>query len=518
MKKALVIANMLFASSTVFGMFNNPDDQSTSSGSRKRNISQIGSEESSSRKRICKNSEDSNCSLQKDLLSFINSKNQATELILWAAKSNQQGIIDYLIENNVDVNSTINGQNSLYQAVFNKNLELADHLILNGAKFNENDKENLLFNAIYANNLENVKYLIGKGVNIGYKSGCESFLDRAVSKKYFDIAKYLIENGAEVSRLPKSQVLSIAMEDNDLDFIKHLISSNYVSVNYMDTNKRTLLHNAVISNKFDIVKYLVNVKGININAQDNNSYTPLLYAAEKKQTNMAKFLIKKLVEEDNTGNALNITGGRFQKTPLYEASSNGSLDIVKLLVRKGADFNKGASNDISPTEIAILNDHIDIVKYLIEHGVNVNETDSNGMSLLSLAIVTNSENSVDLVNYLIEKGAKINRQSIDGWTPLHEAVQAGNKEIVQILLDHDAFVNAADTNGWTPLHEASQNGNLGISKLLADNGADAYASCSNKSTPASIASNKRFADIVKYLSSDLQYYRFTSNRLAVHNK
>lgn len=517
MKKAVVFASLAIITSSVFGMYNNPCDPSVSSDPRKRSVRSNDFENSSSKKirknvkqeNTTTNIENLNLSLSNAFLSYIKSKSQATDLMVWAAKSNQQGVIDYLIGNNVDVNGTINGQNSLYQAIFNKNLELADHLILNGAKFNAKDKENLLFNAIDTNNLENVKYLIGKGVNIGYTKlvgefgcrgkkpfsglvgefGCknkESFLDRAVSKKYFDIAKYLIENGAEVHNLQKHQVLSFVIENNSLDLVKHFISKG-VDVNLIDGYKRTLLHNAVIYNKFDIVEYLVNNEGININAQDSSLYTPLLYAAEKKHTDIAELLIKKLVEKDNTGSTLNIMGelNRVQKTPLYEASQNGSLDIVKLLAENKADLNMRTNNGVSPTEIAIQNNHVDIVKYLIEHGVNVNETDNNGMSLLSQAIVTNSENSVDLVNYLIEKGAKINRQSNDGWTPLHEAVQAGNKEIVQILLDHDAFVNATAANRWTPLSIAKQRGYSKMSDLLMRNGAKS---------------------------------QFTSNLLAAHNK
>lgn len=496
MKKALIIANMLFASTTVFGLFqfggnaSDTESQSNTSGftftapvNPSENQVQITCVEEGSTQTEASyveersvqteeiSSDNSGYSLQDAFLSYIKSKSQATDLMVWAAKSNQQGVIDYLIGNNVDVNGAINGQNSLYQAVFNKNLELADHLILNGAKFNANDKENLLFNAIDTNNMENVKYLIGKGVNIGYTYN-GSFLDRAVSKKYFDIAKYLIENGAEVRNLQKHQVLSFVIENDSLDLVKHFIFKG-VDVNLIDRYKRTLLHNAVISNKFNIVEYLVNAEGIDINAQDSSLYTPLLYAVEKKQTDIAGLLIKKLAEKDSSGSALNITGksNGLQKTPLYEASQNGSLDIVKLLAENKADLNMRANNGVSPTEIAIQNNHIDVAKYLIEHGVNVNETDNNGMRLLNHAIVTNSEDAVDFVKYLIEKGAKINRQSNDGWTSLHEAVQTGNKEIVQILLDHDAFVNAAAANGWTPLNIAEQRGYSEISTLLIKNGA-----------------------------------------------
>lgn len=573
MKKALIIANMLFASANVFGMFQFGgstsgvgDQPSTSDFTFTAPVNRAGSqvqvtcvENNSTQTEILRkeersmqteNPENLNSDLQNALLSYIKSKGQATDIMLWAAKSNQSNVVDYLIENNVDVNVSINGQNSLYQAVFNKNLELADHLILNGAKFNANDKENLLFNAIDSNNMENVRYLIGKEVNIGYRRNYngysnESFLDRAISKKYFDIAKYLIDNEAEAGYLQKYQVLSFVIENGSLDLVKHFVIDKGVDVNIVDGNKRTLLHNAILFNKYDIAKCLIDNENINVNAQDNSAYTPLLYAVEKKQTDIAELLIKKLVEKDDTGNLLNTMGniknvqsggfclesGQISKTPLYEASQNGSLDIVKLLAENKADLNKRASNGISPTEAAIQNDHADIAKYLIEHGVDVNSTNNEGRSLLNQAIVKNSEDSVDFVKYLIEKGAKINRQSNDGWTPLHEAVQAGNKDMVQLLIDHDAFVNATDKLGWTPLHEASKKGNLEIFKLLEENGADIDASDINKSTPRSIANQYGYSSdsrgrrvalgnaqskIVEYLNNKPS--RFTSNRLAVHNK
>lgn len=548
MKKALVIANMLFASANVLGMFqfggntSGVGDQPGASGFTFRapvnsQVQVTCVDDSSTQTEILRmeersmqteNPENLNNDLQNAFLSYINSKGQATDIMLWAAKSNQPNVVDFLIKNSVDVNGSINGQNSLYQAVFNKNLELADHLILNGAKFNANDKENLLFNAIETNSLETVKYLIGKEVNIGYRRrynghSNESFLDRAVLKKYFDIAKYLIENGAEAGYLQKHQVLSFVIKNGSLDLVKHFVSDKGVDVNLMDGNKRTLLHNAVLFNKYDIAEYLVNNENINVNAQDNYAYTPLLYAVEKNQTDIAELLIKKSVEKDDIGRALNLTGNIYvdgvyiAETPLYEASKNGSMDIVKLLAENKADLNKRAGNGVSPTEIAIQNNHVDIAKYLIEHGANVNETDKDGRGLLSQAIVKNSEDSIDFAKYLVEKGAKINRQSNDGWTPLHEAVQTGNEGMVQFLIDHDAFVNAADMQGWTPLHEASQRGNYAIFKLLVDNGANINASVvSSYTTPLSIANNKGFLNIVKYLK--IQQPRFTSNRLAVHNK
>ncbi|KAG4100466.1 ankyrin repeat-containing domain protein [Neocallimastix lanati (nom. inval.)] len=485
-----------------------------------------------------------NNSLQKAFLTYINSKNQATDLLLWAAKSNQPNMIHYLIGNNVNINESINSQNSLYQAVSNGNLDLADDLIQNGAHFNGNDKENLLYNAIKTEKLEIVQYLVKKGANIDYKIKNLSFLDVAVRIKNFNIIKYLIENNAELYNVPKYTLISYIIENNSLELVKRYIEKG-MNVNFMDNYKRTLLHKAVLFNKFDIVKYLVNNEAININAQDINQYTPLLLAVEKSLINIAELLIKKSIEKDNTGNTLNIMGNeiinntntnngfgincrnffsfqnninnQISKTPLYEASKNGSFDIVKLLVENKASLNKKASNGISPINIAFQNDYIDIVKYLIEQGADINSIDNDGRSLINKVVEKNSNGSAALVEYLIEKGAKINKQSKDGWTPLHEAVQVGNKEVVQILINHDAFVNAKDKSlQWTPLHEASLNGDLVIFKLLVENNADIDATDVNGLTPRFIVEKSNFTNILAYLKN--KSAPFTSTLLNAHNK
>ena len=51
------------------------------------------------------------------------------------------------------------------------------------------------------------------------------------------------------------------------------------------------------------------------------------------------------------------------------AAFHGHLNVVKYLLRNGADIRAG--ND-SALRMAIINGHLKIVKYLVEHGANVN--------------------------------------------------------------------------------------------------------------------------------------------------
>jgi hypothetical protein len=58
----------------------------------------------------------------------------------------------------------------------------------------------------------------------------------------------------------------------------------------------------------------------------------------------------------------------------------------------------------------------------------------------------------------------------DGWTPLHWAVSAGHKDVVELLLNYKAEVNASANNGWTPLKLAMLRGQMDMVEKLRDRG------------------------------------------------
>ena len=62
-----------------------------------------------------------------------------------------------------------------------------------------------------------------------------------------------------------------------------------------------------------------------------------------------------------------------------------------------------------------------------------------------------------------------------GWTPLHEACNYGNVEIVKLLMEHGAAVNdrgGKHCEGITPLHDAASCGHIEVMSALLQNGAN----------------------------------------------
>lgn len=62
----------------------------------------------------------------------------------------------------------------------------------------------------------------------------------------------------------------------------------------------------------------------------------------------------------------------YGATALWVAAGLGHLQVVKLLVRNGANVNHNTKAQSSPLRAACYAGRLDIVKYLIEHGADVN--------------------------------------------------------------------------------------------------------------------------------------------------
>ncbi|HBL99000.1 TPA: hypothetical protein DDZ86_05155 [Candidatus Dependentiae bacterium] len=90
------------------------------------------------------------------------------------------------------------------------------------------------------------------------------------------------------------------------------------------------------------------------------------------------------------------------KTPLHLACSYNQLDIVKLLIDKGADVNITDAKRFTSLYWACVLNHLDIVKLLLEKSINISIAEQNGWTPLSWAC---SKGCEDIIKLLLEKGA-----------------------------------------------------------------------------------------------------------------
>ena len=144
---------------------------------------------------------------------------------------------------------------------------------------------------------------------------------------------------------------------------------------------------------------------------------------------------------------------RHQVTPLWCAAVANKLEVVKTLIKHGADINATSDTQSTPVRSACFMTNIEVVKYLVDNGANIHKPNINGGTCL-----INSVQSVDLCRYLIEKNADANAQDNSGNLALHYAIREGRMETVKLLLKHGSDPYMVNDFGDDAIHTASLRG------------------------------------------------------------
>ena len=113
-------------------------------------------------------------------------------------------------------------------------------------------------------------------------------------------------------------------------------------------------------------------------------------------------------------------------TALLDACKNRveNLDTVQSLIESGANVNAVTPTGATPLMLASYRGHSDIVKFLLRNGADVDIKDKrNGMTSLMFAIdsidsTSNQYNVLTIINSLMQNNANINAQTKDGITAL----------------------------------------------------------------------------------------------------
>ena len=119
-------------------------------------------------------------------------------------------------------------------------------------------------------------------------------------------------------------------------------------------------------------------------SQDEDGRTKLYVAAKNNKIEEAKKMIER-------ANNLNIASELVNKddndgnTPLLWASTDGHLQMAKLLITNGAEVDKASNYGDTPLIAASYHGHLEVVKLLIEHQADVHLKDIDGDTALDEA-------------------------------------------------------------------------------------------------------------------------------------
>jgi uncharacterized protein len=240
-----------------------------------------------------------------------------------------------------------------------------------------------------------------------------------------------------------------------------------------------------------------------------------------------------------------IPGG---KTPLHFAARDGHLEMVRLLLDKGAAIDDRDPNDITPLLLAASNDRVEVAKLLIERGASIQAIDWYGRTPLYSAIDvrnrdsptpdagsgTDTAGNLELIRLLLTKGAKPNTRirempvvrshvlplgslswvDFTGETPFIRAALAGDTVVMRLLLEHGADPNITTTLGTTALAAAAgmnwtvaqtvtwgPAASLEAVRICLEAGNDVNAANSKGLRAIHAAANRGSDDIIQYLAA-----------------
>lgn len=188
------------------------------------------------------------------------------------------------------------------------------------------------------------------------------------------------------------------------------------------------------------------------------------------------------------------------RTWLHEVCNSGEIEVVKALIKNGANPNEKSIKGWTPLHYAVNSSNLESVKILLSIAeIQPNIQNSSGATPLHIAV---NFNNVESVKMLLEN-AKIQPDIEDenGATPLHFAVKNGNTEIINLLCAKQVDLDKK-VGGWSPLHIAVQTGNLTVIQLLLEKGAKFSLSDSGV-TPLEMARQNNQANIVEFLNKYL---------------
>ncbi len=261
------------------------------------------------------------------------------------------------------------------------------------------------------------------------------------------------------------------------------------------------LISASLNGHLNVVKYLLSA-GAHVDAvvthQFANDYigaTALIVACQNGHRKVVEELLKAGADPSK-----NVSKNE-SPTPITAAGLVGNLEIVKLLLDKGAMLPRFAL--YGPTKRG----HTEVVRELLKAGADIAFTDVTGRPLVLAACSPpargeKARRTIAIVKLLVEAGADINAGDLGGDNSLMAAIRRQNEEVAEFLIEAGANVNSRDVSGTTPLHYAILTSQIDLARFLVNAGADPSAKDCEGESPIDLAKkNKEALKVLKEAAS-----------------
>ncbi|XP_063924442.1 uncharacterized protein LOC135138401 [Zophobas morio] len=388
--------------------------------------------------------------------------------------NNMKYIIDRQTGNNLLHLAVINGRNHFLNKLLsipkyieninenNHQRQIVPELVVMGTRIIFESKQNSLHIAAQTGNVAALDILTKKGASINYQNGMgNTALHIVIMTGRLQLIPFLLHEGSSVN-LPDNNnntSLHYIVQTGELSMIKDIVDrETYIIKNNLGQSPLDL---ATIQNREDILDLLLtkSLPGKNISIQ-GYMQMPLSNAVFTGQVKILHCLIK---------HGVNVNAMLKNVTILCIAAFRRHIEIVDLLLRKGADPNIRVFGNMNALSFAVISQNIEIIKLLLSHNVEIFDSDHGGNTCLIKAVTDENKEIVDM---LLKHGVNVNARNNRGASAMHFAAAIGNIYLINTLLKYNGDVNIKNKKGGTPLHVAVLYERKKAIEFLIRNGAD----------------------------------------------
>ncbi|MBU0728645.1 MAG: ankyrin repeat domain-containing protein [Proteobacteria bacterium] len=409
-------------------------------------------------------------------------------------------IVELLLKAGAAVNAVNNDMmTALFFAVQKNNKVVVGILVRNGADpniaSNELGRATCLGFALVKGYIEIARILIESGADINASDKYGTPLILAIKGHFKGTARLLLEKGASIhlSNAFGQTPLMWAAREDEIDFVELFLEQG-ADPSLRSKDGASPLMSAALGGNPDIVNLLLQ-KGADPHATDDRGITVLMYAAAGGDSDLLNILFEKGVD-------LNVADKRGF-TALMTAADRGEEELVKLFLDKGASPAAKTQDGHTALGIALSKGHISIAELLrlaIKDGENIRnlkELEKRGLAFsVEGYLDTVKKGDLDSVKLFVKAGMAYNARNA-----LHEAARYGHPDIVDLFLEMGADLNAVTEFEQTPLIAAITNRNISMVKKLLDLGASVNKKPNSGTmlTPLMWAANIGESEIIKLL-------------------
>ncbi|NXF04265.1 ASB3 protein, partial [Smithornis capensis] len=258
----------------------------------------------------------------------------------------------------------------------------------------------------------------------------------------------------------RCSAVGLAAREGNVEILRKLIKQGY-SVDVPDNRGWVPIHEAAAHNSSECLRLLINAApsdgyihlrtfeglcalhlsarrgsleclrvlleaGADLNDVTTDATTTLFLAVESKRTEVVKFLVQ---------HGANVEGPHCWSgwNSLHQASFQGSTEIMKILLEKGASKNCRDDFGITPLFVAAQYGQLESLRLLVSHGADINSQAKDRATPLLLAA---QEGHLECVELLLTAGADPNLYCNEhNWQlPIHAAAEMGHAKILELLI------------------------------------------------------------------------------------